>query len=110
MKLNEYQGKALSTAQYPEGTMGLLYCALKLGGEAGEVLEKVGKIIRDHNANFTHPEKGAEIALELGDVLWYIANLSHQFGYTLEEIAEINVAKLESRKQRGVISGSGDDR
>lgn len=108
MQLNEYQLKALETAAYPQEYK-IIYPALGLTGEAGEVSDKVKKVLRDNQCNFTD-EKKKEIAKEIGDVLWYIATLSHDIGYTLEEIAEINYAKLSSRKERGKISGSGDNR
>lgn len=108
MQLNDYQSKALETAAYPQEYK-IIYPTLGLTGEAGEVSDKVKKVLRDNQCNFTD-EKKKEIAKEIGDVLWYIATLSHDIGYTLEEIAEINNAKLSSRKERGKISGSGDNR
>jgi NTP pyrophosphatase (non-canonical NTP hydrolase) len=76
-----------------------------LAGEAGEVTEKVKKMLRDG----TVPDK-KEIAKELGDVLWYISALAGDFGISLEEIAQMNYEKLKSRQERNVISGSGDNR
>lgn len=108
MTLNEYQVNAMSTAIFkPEHA--IIYPALKLSGEAGEVAEKVGKVLRDKDGIFSADTK-AELAKELGDVLWYIAALSHSIGYTLDQIGEINIAKLTSRKERNVIQGSGDNR
>lgn len=106
MTLNEYQGKALETAIYP---MPIIYPALGLCGESGEVADKVKKVIRDNNSEFTD-EKKAEIAKEIGDVLWYCATLSNDIGYTLDEIAEMNYQKLHSRQLRGKLGGSGDNR
>lgn len=108
MTLNEYQKKALETAQYPR-EYSIIYPTLGLTGEAGEVSDKVKKVLRDHNGDFSESIK-CELAKELGDVLWYIATLSHDLGYTLEKIGEMNYAKLASRKQRGVIGGNGDNR
>ena len=108
MTLNEYQQAALETANYPT-EYNIIYPALGMNGEAGEVADKVKKVIRDNNQDFTDNRK-REIAKEIGDVLWYCAALSHDIGYTLEEIGEMNNAKLRSRKARGVISGSGDNR
>lgn len=108
MTLNEYQEKAMTTAQYAE-KWAIIYPALKLSGEAGEVSEKVGKVLRDKDGIFTEEIK-LELAKELGDVMWYIAALAKAFGYSLEEIAEMNIAKLASRKERNVISGNGDNR
>ena len=104
--MNEYQELALSTALYPK-ELGLYYTALGLTGEAGEVAEKVKKMIRD---NKSIEDCQIDIMNELGDVLWYIATCANEFGLTLEEIAENNVLKLKSRSERGVIHGSGDNR
>lgn len=108
MNLNEYQDKALVTAVYPEH-MKILYPTLGLCGEAGEVAEKVKKVIRDNGGEFKLSKK-EEIKFEIGDCLWYISVLANDLGFTLQEVAEANIEKLESRKQRGVISGSGDNR
>jgi len=108
--LNEYQNGAEETALYPnKGTiMGLCYTALGLG-EAGEVQNKVKKILRDDNGTLTD-DKRLAIAKELGGNLWYIAMCARELGYSLEEIADINLSELRSRKERGVIKGSGDER
>lgn len=108
MTLNQYQEEALKTAIYPEDKK-IIYPTLGLTGEAGEVAEKVKKVIRDNNQEFTD-EKKRQIALEISDVLWYCATLSHDLGYTLEEIGQMNIDKLASRQQRNKIGGSGDER
>lgn len=108
MDINEYQHKARETAKYPN-EHGITYCALGLTGEAGEVADKIKKIIRDKEGKFTEKDR-AEIAKELGDVLWYIANLSFEMNLSLEYVARQNIMKLSSRAQRGVIGGSGDNR
>lgn len=108
MKLNEYQEAALQTAVYPE-QMRIIYPALGMNGEAGEVADKVKKVIRDNNLDFD-AEKREAIALEIGDVLWYCATLAHDIGYSLEDVAKKNIDKLASRKKRGTLSGSGDNR
>lgn len=108
MKLNEYQELAERTAVFPDD-MSIVYCTLALNGEAGEVAEKVKKVIRDNNGEFT-PKKCKEIALELGDCLWYLANLAASVGFPLEKVAQMNLDKLKDRKERGVIQGSGDNR
>ncbi len=108
MTLNEYQAHALETAIYPEDSR-IIYPTLGLTGEAGEVADKVKKVIRDANREFT-PEKKREIMKEIGDVLWYCAALSHDLGYTLEEVAQTNVDKLSSRMERNLIHGNGDNR
>jgi len=108
MTLNEYQEKALETAIYSENYK-VIYPALGLAGEAGEVSDKVKKIIRDDNQILTD-DKAKAIAMEIGDVLWYCATLSNDLGFTLEDVAEMNYQKLKSRKERGVIGGNGDNR
>ena len=108
MNLNDYQKEALVTATYPE-RMRINYPTLGLCGESGEVADKVKKVYRDHNGNFT-PEIKEEIIKEIGDVLWYVAVLSHDLGFTLEDVAEANIRKLRSRQQRGMIHGNGDNR
>lgn len=108
MTLNEYQQRALETAIYSK-QFSIIYPALGMCGEAGEVADKVKKVIRDNKDEFTS-EKKAEIAKEIGDVLWYCATLAHDLGYSLDEIAEMNYAKLKSRQLRGKLNGSGDNR
>lgn len=108
MELNEYQKRAMETAVYPEQYR-VIYPALGLAGEAGEVADKVKKIIRDENGDISD-EKRHSIALEIGDVLWYCATLAHDLGYSLEDVARMNYEKLQSRKLRGKIGGSGDER
>jgi NTP pyrophosphatase (non-canonical NTP hydrolase) len=108
MTLNEYQTAAVKTAVYGTGQQ-IIYPTLGLAGEAGEVADKVKKVIRDNDGVFTTEHKLA-IAKELGDVLWYIAADARDLGFTLEEIAKMNIEKLESRQKRNVIAGSGDDR
>lgn len=110
MDFNTYQELAVGTAIYPnKGTiMGLAYAALGLG-EAGEVQGKVKKILRDDNGEITE-EKKLQIAYELGDLLWYIAAAASELGIDLDGVAEYNISKLKSRKQRGTLHGSGDNR
>lgn len=102
--LDQYQAEACITAIYPKEA-NIIYPTLGLVGEAGEVAEKVKKWIRD---DITLNKQ--ELAKEIGDVLWYVANLSHDLGYTLSEIANMNIAKLQDRVARGTIRGSGDNR
>ena len=108
MDLNDYQAAALTTAVYPENKR-ISYPALGMNGEAGEVADKVKKVIRDNEQEFTDENKRA-IAYEVGDVLWYCATMAHDLGYTLEEVAKMNIDKLQSRQQRGKLGGSGDNR
>ncbi len=109
MDLNEYQNKSKETACYPNVGSNFIYPTLGLSGEAGEVADKVKKVLRDKNGIFDMEAK-KQLKLELGDVLWYIAQLSTEMGFDLNDIAQINLDKLSSRSQRGKISGSGDNR
>lgn len=118
----EYQKATAKTAVYPgQGTpLGLIYCALKLTGESGEVSENVGKAIRDDTlldvvdgqiiADFLLSRRREKLEKELGDVMWYLAQLCTELGLDMNEVALTNIAKLADRKARGVLHGSGDDR
>lgn len=99
-----YQEKAHSTAVYPP-EMGMAYCVTGLCAECGEVADKVAKFYRgDGQLN----EEG--LKKELGDVLWFIAELSTHLGFTLSEVAQCNLDKLADRQQRKALKGSGDNR
>jgi len=106
MDFNAYQERANKTAIYPEEYK-LTYPTLGLAGEAGEVAEKVKKIVRDGK---DIKKEAHEIAKELGDVLWYVAQIATELGTDLETVARRNLMKLEDRQNRGVLGGSGDDR
>ena len=109
MDFKTYQKKARLTAQYPNLGSNNIYPTLGLVGEAGEVAEKVKKVIRDKKGIFDQESKKA-IKKELGDVLWYLSNLCNEFGFSFEDVALQNLEKLRLRVSKGVISGSGDDR
>ena len=109
MEFNDYQGESRKTAIYPDIGKNAIYPTLGLVGESGEVADKVKKILRDNKGVFDKKSKEA-IKLELGDVLWYVSQLASELGFDLEEIANANLKKLFSRKSRGCISGSGDNR
>ncbi|MCC6591578.1 MAG: nucleoside triphosphate pyrophosphohydrolase family protein [Bryobacterales bacterium] len=117
MTFDDYQNQAGETAIYPNWGRNLVYPTLGLAGESGEVAEKVKKLIRDQGVN-SPEELDAEaryefrmaLAKELGDVLWYVAAICHECGMRMEAVADLNLAKLASRKQRGVLNGSGDAR
>ena len=109
MDFKTYQKKARETAQYPDLGSNNIYPTLGLVGEAGEVAEKVKKVIRDKNGIFDNESK-LSIKKELGDVLWYISNLCTEFDFSLDEVAQTNLNKLKIRASKGKISGSGDDR
>ena len=107
--INAYQDAARRTAAYPDVGANPVYPTLGLSGEAGEVADKVKKVLRDRDGVFDDPTREA-IKLELGDVLWYVAQLASELGYDLEEVATANLDKLASRAARGRIGGSGDHR
>lgn len=107
MTFDEYQKLALTTAKDKDNEF--FHRVLGLVGEAGEIAEKVKKLVRDHDADIDKLDKD-DMAKELGDVLWYVATLADYLGISLDDIAERNVAKLASRKQRGTLRGSGDNR
>ena len=109
MDFKTYQKKARETAQYPNLGSNNIYPTLGLVGEAGEVAEKVKKVIRDKNGVFDKESKNG-IKKELGDVLWYLSNLCSEFDFKLEDVALLNWKKLNDRVAKGKISGSGDDR
>ena len=109
MNLGEYQLQAGATARYPVIGHPVIYPALGLTNEAGEVAGKIKKIFRDKAGVM---DEGDIVALqsELGDVLWYLAQLATELGLSLDEIAEHNLVKLQDRLSRGKIHGDGDQR
>ena len=109
MKFEEYQKKSRETAIYPNKGNNFIYPVLGLVGESGEVAEKVKKILRD-NQGIIEEEKRQEIKKELGDVLWYVAQIATELNLSLDEIADFNLEKLTSRKKRNKLHGSGDNR
>jgi NTP pyrophosphatase (non-canonical NTP hydrolase) len=113
MKMDNYVQNALKTLSddyaYGDITPQLMGMVLGLSDESGEVLGKFKKLLRDKQGVLTDEDK-AEIIKELGDILWYIATVSHLLGSSLDEVANKNNQKLLSRKDRGVLSGSGDNR
>ncbi len=109
MELTDYQERSRVTAVYPDAGANLLYPTLGLCGEAGEVAEKVKKMVRDDGGVLSAQRRDA-LAGELGDVLWYVAQLATEAGLDLDAIAASNLDKLLSRRERGVVGGSGDER
>src|SRR6478609_612761 len=103
MELSEYQRESRRTAEYPRDHW-LAYPSLGLAGEAGEVAEHAKKALRDDDGEITDARRTA-MSKELGDVLWYVAQLATELGLELDEIAQENLDKLRSRQQRGVLSG-----
>ncbi|MDD9911591.1 MAG: nucleoside triphosphate pyrophosphohydrolase family protein [Alphaproteobacteria bacterium] len=110
MNVTEYQKWTRETALYPEANTGsvpeLMYLSLGLAGEAAEIANKVKKLYRDGDS----AEKRQAIQAEMGDVLWYLGRLAEVLDGDLAEILQANQDKLMSRKDRGVLSGSGDNR
>ena len=104
VQLSDYQQRSRATAVYPDAGDNLTYPALGLCGEAGEAAEKVKKALRDDGGVLTD-ERRAALAAELGDVLWYVAQLATEAGLDLDTIAEENLSKLLSRQERGVLAG-----
>lgn len=109
MLISEYQELSRRTATYPGAGDNIVYPTLGLAGEAGEVAEKVKKLLRDDDGVMSRERRQA-LAGELGDVLWYVAQVATEAGLDLEDIAQGNLDKLLSRQRRGVLSGSGDSR
>lgn len=120
MNFKKYQELANGTNRIPRcdlfvsdkgatNDIGVLYCALGLAGETGEVIEKIKKTYRDDLMYFS-PEKKEEIAKELGDIMWYLAGICTELGLSLDDVAEGNIKKLQQRLKDGKIHGSGDNR
>lgn len=101
--------EVFSKAMEEIGDTQIAYAALGLGGEAGEVLEKIKKLVRD-DEGFMTPERQDALKKELGDILWYLAEVATQARLDLNDVAQANLDKLRSRQERGVLQGSGDDR
>ena len=110
MTFDEYQRRAITTNLKQEDKFKeIMQQVLGLADEAGEVQAIFKKWIRDQDADFTKLDTD-KIKKEMGDVLWYIAVIAHDLDLSLDDLAETNIAKLASRKERGTLSGSGDDR
>ncbi|MBL7156407.1 MAG: nucleoside triphosphate pyrophosphohydrolase family protein [Candidatus Pacebacteria bacterium] len=109
MDFKEYQKYSRKTAIYPDKDNNFVYPVLGLVGEAGEVAEKIKKILRD-NKGIIDEQNREEIKKELGDVLWYLAQIAAELNLSLDEIAQANIEKLESRRERNKLHGSGDNR
>ena len=108
LQFSDYCKAAASTDRYPNECKPWVY-ALGLTGEAGELADKIKKVYRDDNGVFKQEDREA-ITKELGDVLWYLTRLGATLGFSLEQIAAMNIEKLADRAKRGKIGGSGDDR
>lgn len=109
MDFSEYQQKAKGTARYPIIGQALIYPTLGLASEAGEVAGKIKKIFRDKEGLISDADREA-LKSELGDVLWYMAQVATELHLSLDEIAASNIEKLLDRQARGKIQGDGDNR
>jgi NTP pyrophosphatase (non-canonical NTP hydrolase) len=110
MTFDDYQARAKTTSTLdPKSVTTPYYFGLGLTGEAGEIAEKLKKVIRNHDNDMSKLDVD-DFKKELGDVLWYLAMLSSQVGLSFEDVAQTNLAKLADRKARGVIKSTGDNR
>ena len=113
MTFKDYQKTAIKTDVFEGdksvGSHAFIAKLLGLVGETGEVAEKFKKIYRDHEGHIT-PQQTEEMKKELGDILWYLSSIADYLDLELDEIASLNIEKLASRKTRGVLKGSGDNR
>lgn len=107
LSFDEYQRRVADTAIYPNVGNNIYYPALGLGGEVGEVLNKIKKIMR---GDYTLEEKQAEIASELNDCMWYIAQLATELKVDLSKVCMDNLNKLNKRKEQNLLQGDGDNR
>jgi len=114
MHIKEYGEKAFQTALYAgKGRGEIFYICLKLAEEIGEFNGKIGKLMRVKQATYLQAQDipdSKPLLYELGDILWYVNAAAIELGTTLEEIAQLNLDKLQSRQERGVIIGNGDER
>lgn len=127
MTLNDYQEQAMTTCT--KSSDNEIYAICGLMAEVGEIADKVAKGVRkqiitvcddriyhseegvqDGNINLKYMEFEEGMKKELGDVLWFVSLIAHRFGWTLDEVAKLNLDKLADRAKRGVIVGNGDNR
>lgn len=109
MNFNDYQKEAKKTAQYKDQGNNYIYPLLGLAGETGEVVEKFKKMMRNNDGVMTDEIKDS-IKKELGDVLWYMAQIATELKLEFDDVATTNIEKLRSRAERGVIKSAGDER
>jgi NTP pyrophosphatase (non-canonical NTP hydrolase) len=107
--LNEYQRESRRTWSLIHTDHPIVYPTLGLVNEAGEVAGKVKKLFRDKNGEISETDREA-LKQELGDVLWYLAQIATEIGVSLDEVAGANLTKLFDRLERGKIGGEGDAR
>ena len=109
MNFSDYQKRSRATAQYPSIGHPVIYPVLGLANEAGEVAGKIKKVFRDKGGEISAETRDA-LQAELGDVLWYLAQVCTELDILMDEVAESNLAKLLDRQARGKIRGDGDNR
>ncbi len=109
MECDEYLRAALRTARDKDAPQEFMHLVLGLVGEAGEIAEKVKKLVRDKDGDLAQLDRD-DMAAELGDVLWYTAVLTNFLGLSLDDVAQRNIDKLSDRERRAVLGGSGDKR
>ena len=109
MTFEEYQKKSRETALYPNKDNNFIYPTLGLTGEAGEVAEKIKKVIRDKDG-IVDAETKIAINKELGDVLWYLSQIATELNLDLEKVAQDNINKLQNRLKNNTLHGEGDNR
>lgn len=109
MDFNTYQKESRKTAIYPKIGHEIVYPALGLAGESGEVVEKIKKLFRNDNGVISDEAK-IELAKELGDVIWYVSQIATELGISMEEVVQMNLLKLKKRMTEGTIASSGDNR
>ncbi|MEJ5225473.1 MAG: nucleoside triphosphate pyrophosphohydrolase family protein [Anaerolineales bacterium] len=109
MNFDEYQQKSRRTAKYPAIGHAVIYPTLGLVNEAGEVAGKIKKVFRDKQGEINDETRQA-LKAELGDVLWYLAQVCTELDLSLDDVAAHNIEKLYSRLERGAIHGDGDNR
>lgn len=109
MECDDYQRSALRTARDRDAPDEFMHLVLGLVGEAGEIAEKVKKLVRDRNSDLAQLDRD-DMAAELGDVLWYAAVLANFLDLSLNDIAQRNLDKLADRQRRAVLGGFGDNR
>jgi NTP pyrophosphatase (non-canonical NTP hydrolase) len=111
MDFDEYQKLANRTGNFTgkQGEFALMYLGLGVTSEAGEIADKIKKIIRNDNGTISAEKKEALVS-EFGDVLWYLSQLARYFDMPFSDVAKANIKKLEDRAARGVIASTGDTR
>lgn len=109
MGFNEYQKESRKTAIYPDAGKNFLYPVLGIAGEAGEVADKVKKILREKEGVLDEISR-EDLKKELGDLLWYMSQLATEIGVSLDDVAQSNIKKTQSRMERGALLGDGDNR